>query len=149
METVTEQQPVEARPRWWNFDRDREIRREMLKRVLDVFKELRPNATRDYIQGCRARLAKLEYRLYAGANSLEEYQDVTTLKARLKAIVLELKARRVREQNPGAQPASIVVILPAQRRAFEAAVAQADEAAMRKRVRRTKQANKHSSAPAA
>ena len=61
----------------------------MINKIVNLLQQRRPNAPDEWHQKLPQMAKRLEEALYNNANSLEEYNETATLKARLLVLLIE------------------------------------------------------------
>jgi hypothetical protein len=92
-ENIPEQQPtsqnfggVKTSKKEWHSSADDEARQAMQNHIIDVLKMKRPNMDVSWTDKLPQMARRLENALYQDANSVAEYKDHSTLKARLQQL---------------------------------------------------------------
>eukprot|EP01041_Mallomonas_annulata_P003549 gene3549-7064_t len=90
---------------WHDLEEHKRIRDTMIQCVAHLIQQRRPNASEGWIEKLPEVARRVEERLYAKANSLEEYNDPYTLVDRLHTLVFALvaettlKVQTMRQEN--------------------------------------------------
>ena len=79
--------PVQSKQ--WHGLRDAGERDLMINKIVNLLQQRRPNAPDEWHQKLPQMAKRLEEALYNNANSLEEYNETATLKARLLVLLIE------------------------------------------------------------
>lgn len=74
----------------WHSDKDYESRREMIKKIVLLLQQRKPNAPTEWLKKLPQMAKRLEESLYRSAKSFDEYNNSNTLKHRLQQLAVSI-----------------------------------------------------------